>query len=140
KHFCEMMGGAIHVASEPCVGSSFRFTARFGLQKGVARGVETASRACGGIPVLVVSDNALNREILTDQLSARAVRVSQAQAGSEALAALRGAALRGDPYWQAIIDNSLPDMSGSELSHAIKSIPAHADLQLVLLTPFGQDV
>jgi signal transduction histidine kinase/CheY-like chemotaxis protein len=140
KHFCEMMGGAIHVASEPGVGSSFRFTARFGLQQGAARQVETASRACGGIPVLVVSDNGFNREILTDQLSARAVRVSQAQAGSEALAALRAAALRGDPYSQAIIDTSLPDMSGIELAHAIKSIPVHADLQLVLLTPFGQAV
>ena len=89
--------------------------------------------------VLVVCDNALNREILIDQLSASAVRVDQAQTGSEALAALRAAALCGDPYRRAIIDNSLPDMSGIELSHAIKSVPAHADLQLVLLTPFGQD-
>ena len=32
KHFCEMMGGSIDVASEPGAGSKFRFTARFGVQ------------------------------------------------------------------------------------------------------------
>jgi len=140
KHFCEMMGGAIHVVSELGVGSSFRFTARFGLQREAVKKIKPASRACGGMPVLVVSDSALNREILTDQLSARAVRADQAQTGSEALAALRAAALRGDPYGRAIIDNSLPDMSGIELSRAIKSLPGRTGLQLVLLTPFGQDV
>jgi two-component system, sensor histidine kinase and response regulator len=140
KHFCEMMGGAIDVVSELGVGSTFRFTARFGLQNEAANKTEIARPACGSMRVLVVSDDALNREILTDYLSARAGRVSQAQAGAEALAALRAAALRGNPYWRAIIDNSLPDMSGIELAHAIKSVPARADLQLVLLTPFGQDV
>jgi len=140
KHFCEMMGGTIQVVSEPGVGSSFRFTARCQLQSEPVKKIETANRAVGSMRVLVVSDNALNREILTDQLSARAARYGQAQTGSEALTALRAAALRGDPYGRAIIDNSLPDMSGIELTQAIKSVPAHAELQLVLLTPFGQNV
>jgi two-component system sensor histidine kinase/response regulator len=138
KHFCELMGGAIQVVSEPGVGSTFRFTARFALQSGAATKIGAASLACAGMRVLVVSANALSREILTDHLSASAVHVGQAQTGAEALAALRAAALCGDPYERAIIDNSLPDMTGIEASHAIKSVPANADLQLVLLTPFGQ--
>ena len=140
KHFCEMMGGAIHVVSEQGVGSTFRFTARLGLQSEVAKKTEIPGRACDGMPVLVVSANALNREILTDQLSARAVRTGQAQTGSEALEALLAAVFRKDPYERAIIDDWLPDMSGVELSRAIRSVSAHADLQLVLLTPFGRDV
>jgi len=140
KHFCEMMGGAIHVVSEPGVGSTFRFTARLGLQSEAAKKTEIPSRACDSMTVLVVSANTLNREILTDQLSARAVRVGQAQMGSEALEALGAAVFRKAPYERAIIDDWLPDMSGVELSRAIKSVPAHADLQLVLLTPFGRDV
>jgi signal transduction histidine kinase/CheY-like chemotaxis protein/HPt (histidine-containing phosphotransfer) domain-containing protein len=139
KHFCELMGGTIHVVSEPGVGSSFRFTARFGLPQPVRR-IEVARRAFGAMPVLVVSQSALNREILTDQLSAQAVRSGQAQTGSEALAVLHAAALRKDPYWWAIIDSSLPDANGVELARVIKSIPAHANLQLILLTPFGQDI
>jgi signal transduction histidine kinase/CheY-like chemotaxis protein/HPt (histidine-containing phosphotransfer) domain-containing protein len=139
KHFCEMMGGAIHVMSDPGVGSTFHFTARFGLQNEVANKTEITSLACGSVRILVVSDNTLNREILIDQLSARAARADQAQTGSEALTALHAAALCWDPYRRVIIDSSLPDMSGIELSHAIKSIPANAHLQLVLLIPFGQD-
>ena len=134
-----MMGGAIQVVSEPGVGSSFRVTARFGLQS-VAATKETADLTCGGMPVLVVTNNALNREILTDQLSARSVRTGLTQTGSEALAAVCAAIVRGDPYVRVIIDNLLPDMSGMELAHAIKSVPVRADLQLVLLTPFGQEI
>src|SRR6516162_6602112 len=140
KHFCEMMGGTIHVASEPGVGSTFRFTARLGLQNETAKNAEIPSRACGSMRVLVVSANALNREILIDQLSSRAVRSGQAQTGSEALEALRASVLREDPYQRAIIDTSLPDMTGIEASDAIKSVPANAALQLVLLTPFGHDL
>jgi two-component system sensor histidine kinase/response regulator len=138
KHFCEMMDGAIHVISDPGVGSTFRFTARFGVQNEVANKTEIASRSCISERVLVVSNNALNREILIDQLSARAARADQAQTGSEALTALHAADLCGDPYTRVIIDSSLPDMSEVELSHTIKSTTAN-DLQVVLLIPVGQD-
>ena len=140
KHFCELMGGTIQVVSEPGVGSTFRFTARFGLPGEAAKKIEAASLACSGMHVLVVCDNRLNREILTDQLSASAVRVDQAQTGAEALASLRAADLSGDSYVWAIIDDSLPDMAGIEVVQAIKSVPANTALQLVLLIPFGQDL
>jgi signal transduction histidine kinase/DNA-binding response OmpR family regulator len=140
KHFCELMGGAIRVVSEPGAGSTFQFTARFTLHTETAKHVKAASPACGGMRMLVVCDNPLNREILIDHLSANAVRVGQAQTGAEGLAMLRAAALDGDPYGRAIIDNSLLDMSGIELAQAIKALPAHANFQLVLLTPLGQEV
>ena len=140
KHFCEMMGGSIEVESAPGVGSKFRFTARFALQKTAAKRIDTAKRLCDGMPVLVIAGSALNREILTDQLSTRGSRVHEAQTGAEAVAALRAAILRQDPFGWAIIDHLLADMSGLELAHAIKSVPGLADLQLLLLTPFDQDI
>jgi signal transduction histidine kinase/CheY-like chemotaxis protein len=139
KHFCEMMGGTIHVVSEPGVGSSFSVTGRFGLQITAATR-ETADLTCDGMPVLVVTNNALNREILTDQLSARLVRAGSTQTGSEALAALYAAAVRGDQYASVIIDNWLPDMSATELAHAIESAHTQTDIRLVLLTPFGHGI
>ena len=140
KHFCELMGGTIRVVSEPGVGSTFQFTAQFTLHPETAKNVKAASPACAGMRMLVVCDNPLNREILIDHLSANAVCVGQAQTGAEGLAMLRAAALDGDPYERAIIDNSLLDISGIALAQAIKALPAYANLPLVLLTPFGQEV
>jgi len=101
---------------------------------------ETVVPAGDAMPVLVVTDNALSREILTDQLSARSVRSDHAQTGSDALAALRQAIARGRPYGRVIIDNLLPDMSGIELARTIKSASRQSDFQLILLTPFGREI
>jgi signal transduction histidine kinase/CheY-like chemotaxis protein/HPt (histidine-containing phosphotransfer) domain-containing protein len=140
KHYCEMMGGSIDVTSEPGCGSKFRFTARFGLQRRPANRIEAVSRPCGGMSVLVVADNALNREILNDQLSAANVCAHHVQDGSAALATLRAAAARSEPFELAIIDNSLPDMKGIDLAHAVKSDPAVGNSRLIMLTSLDQDI
>ena len=139
KHFCEMMGGTIHVVSEPGIGSCFRVTAQFGLQNATAVS-ETVVPAGDGMPVLVVTGNALNREVLADQLSARSVRVDHAQTGSDALAALHEASVRGEPYRRVIIDSLLADMSGIELACTLQSDPDRDDFQIILLTAFGREI
>ena len=140
KHFCEMMGGSIDVSSEPGVGSKFHFTARFGLQPSPTLRRETPLRPYDGKPALLVVDNALNREILDDQLSAGNIPVQRAQTGLAALAAVRDAALHKEPFGLAIIDHSLPDTTGVELAHAIKTAPEGAELKIVLLTSIDQHV
>ena len=142
KQFCEMMGGTIGVASEPGIGSKFRFTARFGLQRVATDWTETSNPAFGEMPVLLASDNAFTREILNDQLSARGVAVHQVRSGSAALAAIRAGTLRGCGFAAVIIDDALPDMTGAELVNAARSGVASANVPLVLLTSadlaFGQ--
>ena len=135
KQFCEMMGGSIGVTSEPGVGSKFRCTAHFGLQNGATDRIETNILCSGGTAVLVVSDKAFTREILNDQLSARDVRVHQVRTGSAALTAMRGERLCNG-FGVAIIDDSLPDMTGMELANAMRSGTATSDLRLVMLTSF----
>jgi signal transduction histidine kinase/DNA-binding response OmpR family regulator len=140
KHFCEMMGGSIEVVSQPGAGSKFRFTARFGVQPSAVAKTRTPLRHRAAKPALVVIDNALNREILDDQLSAGKFPVRHAQTGSAALAALRTAALHEEPFELVIIDHSLPDMKGVELAHAIKTASEQVELQIILLTSFDQDL
>ncbi|HEX4616024.1 MAG TPA: response regulator [Stellaceae bacterium] len=135
KHFCEMMGGSIDVASEPGAGSKFRFTARFGLQPSA---VASTLRRPVAKSALVVVGNALNREILDDQLSAVKFPVRHAQTGSAALAALRTAALQEEPFELVIIDHSLPDMKGIELAHAIETASEQFEPRIILLTSFDQ--
>jgi two-component system, sensor histidine kinase and response regulator len=138
KHFSEMMGGSIKVTSEPGVGSKFCFTAQFGIQPSRANGTVTPLRRYGGKPALVVVGNALNREILDDQLSAANIPIRHALTGSAGLAASRAAALQGKPLGLAIIDHSLPDMTGIELAHAVKADSEGAELQIILLTSFDE--
>ncbi len=140
KHFCEMMGGSIDVASEPGAGSKFRFTARFGLQPSAADRTQTPTRRRTAELALIVVGNALDREILDDQLSAGNIAVTHAQTGLAALGALRTAALHKEPFELVIIDHSLPDMKGIELVHAIKTASEGIEQQIILLTSFDQDV
>jgi len=140
KHFCEMMGGSIDVVSEPGAGSKFRFTAWFGLQPLATDGTQIRLPPRTRGPALVVVDNALNREILEDQLSARNTVVKHTLTGSAALGALRAAALHKEPFELVIIDHSLPDMTGVELAHAIETTSEEVKQQIILLTSFDQDV
>jgi two-component system, sensor histidine kinase and response regulator len=140
RHFCEMMGGSISLTSQPGLGSKFSFTARFGLANELPEQLDGRKNPVAGLAVLVVTGSAGNREILSDQLSANGALVDLTRTAAEALAALRARTLGPKQYAWTIIDHSLADFSGIELAHAIKSIPAHADLELVLLVPFDQDI
>ena len=57
--------------------------------------------------------------------------------GYQALALLRDAATRGEPFDLAILDLQMPRMDGLELGHAITADPALAATRLVLLTSMG---
>src|SRR5207244_13430212 len=71
---------------------------------------------------------------LKDQLVSWGIPVSDAESGAGALAELRAATSRGEPFALAILDVALPDMSGFDLARQIKSDPAIAGSRLVLLT------
>ena len=64
-----LMGGTITVDSEPGRGSTFAFTARFGLQPQPAgAGRRRPPVLLRDLPVLIVDDNATNRHILEEWL------------------------------------------------------------------------
>jgi CheY-like chemotaxis protein len=87
--------------------------------------------------VLIVDDNATNREILTSWLAAWGMRPEEATDGPAAIQSLYHAS-PGDPFRIAIIDMQMPGMDGEALGRIIQADPRLADTRMVMLTSMGQ--
>jgi two-component system sensor histidine kinase/response regulator len=138
KRLVSLMGGVIDVLSRPGRGSTFWFTVRLERQVPGASAAPSPSARLAGRRVLVVDDNATNRQILKQQLGYWGLRTSTVESGPRALAALRQAAAAGPGFDLAILDMKMPEMDGLVLARAIKDEPSLAGVKLVLLTSFGQ--
>jgi signal transduction histidine kinase/chemotaxis response regulator CheB len=131
-----MMQGEIGLESEPEKGSTFWFTARFKKQTGPVR-TESAGDLAGR-RVLVVDDNATNRQILQLQLESLRMHPVMASNSFQALELLRDAAGKGAPFDLAILDLQMPKMDGLMLAREIRKETALADTRIVLLSSLGQ--
>ncbi|MBV9491918.1 MAG: response regulator, partial [Verrucomicrobia bacterium] len=138
KQLVSMMQGQIGVQSEPGKGSTFWFTARFDKQATVAPADQPHPQGLSRTRVLIVDDNAVNRDILCHQTSSWTMRPCAVASAEAALRTLRAAAAAGDPFRVAILDVQMPEMDGFQLARAIKADPLIAPTRLVVLTSLGQ--
>jgi signal transduction histidine kinase len=138
KQLVALMEGQIGVESEPGKGSTFWFTVQLEKQGADASPPETRNRDLFDVRVLVVDDNAINRQILLHQISAWKMQARSAANGYEALQILGAEASAGKPYDLALLDVQMPEMDGLTLARAIKADPAIAGTRLIILTSLGQ--
>jgi CheY-like chemotaxis protein len=139
KRQAEMMGGEIWVESEQGRGSTFSFTANFGLGKEKAKIQYKPASELRGMRVLVVDDNATSREILQEMLESFTFEVTVAASGPEGITELENAE-EDKPFGLVVMDWKMPGMDGIEASKHIKN---HKRLSktppIILVTAYGRE-
>lgn len=134
KRLVELMDGSISVESEPNQGTTFSFTARFGLAE--ADYEQTVWNDLPRVRVLAVDDNATNRLIVKDLLASCGIRTEEAARADEALVKMREALAAGRPFELVITDMMMPDLDGFGMIEQIRASAdsAISDVKIIMLT------
>jgi signal transduction histidine kinase/CheY-like chemotaxis protein len=132
-----LMGGTLAFSSAPDVGTTFE------LELPLARAAQEQSApmpaavGVAGSRLLIVDPNAATGLAMQQQTAAWGVESALIASGSEALTRLRAALGQGRPFDVALIDQSLPDLSGEELGRRIKADPELSSTRLVMMASSG---
>jgi PAS domain S-box-containing protein len=138
KQLVEMMNGTIGVKSELGVGSEFWFTVILSRQEDkLSPDIADNFSRLKDVRVLIVDDNATNREILKVRLESWQMQPDEAAGGDMALRMIESADHQNDPYEVAILDMQMPGMDGFSLAKTIRERDSSSYIQLVSLSSLG---
>ncbi len=139
KRLVNMMGGEIWVDSEPGQGTTFSFSANFGLGKEKVKKHLMHSSDLRGMNALVVDDSTTSRNILQDMLESFSFEVTQAASAEEGLEEIQKADANR-PYELVLMDWKMPGLDGLEASKRIKNhLPLSKIPTIILVTAYGRE-
>ncbi len=133
KRLAEMMGGSMWVESAPGQGSTFHFTVRVRVPAGQPDS-PVLTPSLRGKRLLIVDDNATNRQVLRLQVQAWGLATRETGLASEALEWIR----QGEEFDVAVLDIQMPGMDGIALARAIRQYRDAEQLPLVALSSLGR--
>jgi len=139
RHLAHMMGGEAGAESRPGEGSTFWLTAtlRRGSETALAHEVRAIPQGgeadlrnrFSGARLLLVEDNAINREVALELLRCCGLEVDTAANGLEAVDKVRL-----NDYALVLMDVQMPEMDGLAATRAIRALPDRSDLTILAMT------
>jgi PAS domain S-box-containing protein len=136
----DLMGAQLSVESTPGKGTRFSFTLALGLgcaapsQPAPASGTMSAQaialRQIRGARILVVEDNAINQQVLSEILQRVGMVVEVADNGVQAVGALKG----GGRFDLIFMDIQMPEMDGYQATRLIREFKQAGELPIVAMT------
>ncbi|SHM75761.1 Signal transduction histidine kinase [Duganella sacchari] len=154
RQLVELMGGDIQVSSTPGIGSRFSFIVRLGIADQTVAPVDwplapqqparplRRSDSAGlalrdlssldGARILLVEDNANNREVALDFLAAARMQIDVAEHGGEAVSMVE----QGD-YDLVLMDVQMREVDGLTASRRIRAMQRFEHLPIVAMTAYA---
>jgi signal transduction histidine kinase/CheY-like chemotaxis protein len=138
RQFVRLMGGTIDVESEVGRGSTFRFEIPMDRP---AKGAqpESAEGRVLGVPVLVVSENEVHREIFLQELRGWGCIAESADTVAAADVAVETAGREGRPFRVILVDRGRSDDDLLAFGRRMRERFGKADLQLVWISSLNED-
>jgi signal transduction histidine kinase/DNA-binding response OmpR family regulator len=134
KQLVELMGGQISVQSALGVGSEFSFNVPVTVADASAEKGHTDDLAMPHLGILVVDDNATNRTVLENILSAWGMDVVCTADGQEALDYLLTDSNEDRQIDMALVDMNMPRVDGFGFAEKLKASGRYKNLRMVLLS------
>ena len=134
QRLVQLMGGALEVSSVEGAGSRFWFALALAPAQAPlapAPPVPAGAPRLGGVRLLVVDDNELNRQVADSLLCAEGARVLLADSGAQALALLERDPRSVD---LVLMDVQMPGMDGHAATRAIRASAALRQLPVIAMT------